>query len=182
MSCTIVEKPVFLEERPSSYLPPQIETCPEELAHAVSVIERFAEDLLKKVGMAVNCVKLKLLLPVETYSRFHWFQSYVLTEDLMKLNIDVKRFDQTRIHEGMAVSVRELEKHHLEVTKDHNHRAKWYPTSTTIKISAKVLDKALQLVLFELTNASTNREHNATRSSIVARRHCANAARPASTT
>lgn len=160
MSLAIAERPVLRERLQESRLPSQIVSCPQELLPAVTLIERFASDLLAKVGMAVNVVKLKLLLPVETYStgRLWWRQSYVLTEDLRKLDIDVSRFAKTRMSEGMAVSVEELRKHDLEVTQDHAYRAKWYPSKKTIKVSAKVLHEALHLVVFELTNASFNRQ------------------------
>ena len=160
MSLAIAERPVSLERPQESRLPAQIVSCPQELLPAVTLIQRFAPDLLAKVGMAVNVVKLKLLLPVETYStgRLWWRQSFVLTDDLRELDIDVSRFAETRIAEGEAVSVEELAKYDLEVTKDHAYRAKWYPSYKTIKVSAKVLDQALHFVLFELTNASFNRQ------------------------
>ena len=141
-------------------LPSQIETCPKEMLGSVVCVERFASDLLSKVECAVGSVKLKLLLPVETYSigALWWRQSFVLTKDLHDLGIDATRFSIVKIAEGEAVSVDELAQQHIEVTHDRNYVAKWYPTSKTIRISALKLRCAFTLVLFELTNASFNRE------------------------
>ena len=152
----------FQKTMPERSLPSQIVTCPRELLSSVICVERFASDLLKNIEEVVGCVKLKLMLPLKTYrsGSLWWRQSFVLVKDLREMGVDVDghRFDLEQISEGEAVSVKQLESRHLEVTEESAHVAYWYPVSKTIKISAKVLQQAFQHLLFELTNASFNRK------------------------